>query len=425
MADDSQPPDANGLPPLAQIPQDSTTIPPEAMGQLEHAAEWAQTFGGSDTNLALRARHNADINAYAQGLQSQREAAQANLIQTNRTAQNLYLGSQRLDMQEQVAQANMAHADAMAPLNQAAKIAQTNAANAREAATTQSSLLQAQHDQIASNDTLGFAQSLQNIHPNAPEFKNATVQGILKYPNASKELQSAMLKSAGIELSPDDIAQQYKDIQAKMPGAKIAVGPKGIISATMPAPPSSILSPAQNRQALSDQMKDDRLRDSEIERQLGDITTANPILSKTTGPFIDANGKQRWGSVDQTEENSAVATPQQLAAYDQVKALLAERNIIQGRHQALQQKMTELYTNPGATVKPGAPTAPDSPQNEMIKQAYKAGPGANDPDGNGFAAYAAQTQGTHFNTPAEYSAAFKAAPSGAVLHYQGKAFKKP
>lgn len=373
MADDSQPPDANGLPPLAQIPQDSTTIPPEAMGQLEHAAEWAQTFGGNDTNLALRARHNADINAYAQALQSQREAAQANLIQTNKQAQALYLGSRRLDTQEQVAQANIDHADAMAPLNQAAKIAQTNAANAREAATTQSSLLQAQHDQLQANATIGLSKAMtdamQDFQPGTPGYKDAVIQNLIQFPNASKELQAGLLKNAGIVTSPDDFIS-------------------GAIDAKQKALAAGYVNP-----------------------RIGEFH-GNPVIIE--------------GAVPKPPDPAADYT-KRLSHLESIRAKATDPGVIKYfDNEIVNLKSQQPAQQPAATPAAGTPQpAPDSPQNEMIKQAYKAGPGANDPDGNGFAAYAAQTQGTHFNTPAEYSAAFKAAPSGSVLHYQGKAFKKP
>lgn len=372
MADDSQPPDANGLPPLAQIPQDST-IPPEAMGQLEHAAEWAQNFGGSDTNLALRARHNADINAYAQALQSQREAAQANLIQTNRTAQNLYLGSQRLDMQEQVAQANMAHADAMAPLNQAAKIAQTNAANAREAATTQSSLLQAQHDQLQANATIGLSKAmtdaLQDLQPGTPGYKDAVIQNLIQFPNASKELQAGLLKNAGIVTSPDDFIS-------------------GAIDAKQKALAAGYVNP-----------------------RIGEFH-GNPVIIE--------------GAVPKPPDPAADYT-KRLSHLESIRAKATDPDVIKYfDNEIVNLKSQQPAQQPAATPAAGTPQpAPDSPQNEMIKQAYKAGPGANDPDGNGFAAYAAKAKDLSFDTPQEIAAASKAAPSGTILHYKGRAFKKP
>lgn len=55
----AQNPPANKLPPLEKMPNSGVNP-----AQLQHAAEWADTFGGSGTNLEQRLRHNEQIKAY-------------------------------------------------------------------------------------------------------------------------------------------------------------------------------------------------------------------------------------------------------------------------------------------------------------------------------------------------------------------------
>lgn len=74
---------------------------------MEHSANWARTFGGSDTNLTQRYRHNQDLTDYAQALQQQREVEQERLIQTNKAAQSLYFGQQKIDLAERLANQKM------------------------------------------------------------------------------------------------------------------------------------------------------------------------------------------------------------------------------------------------------------------------------------------------------------------------------
>lgn len=118
------------LPPLNPYPERGVT--PEFVGQLERSANWARTFGGADTNIAQRYRHNQDISAYASALQDQREQAQADLLQRDKAAQSLYFGMQRLELQEKEATARMRHAAELHPLKIKAQESQIAADLARE-----------------------------------------------------------------------------------------------------------------------------------------------------------------------------------------------------------------------------------------------------------------------------------------------------
>lgn len=202
------------LPPPVPMP-DSTTIPPELLGQLQHSAQWASTFEPSDTNLVQRYRHNQDITDYATALEQQRATAQANLIRTDKTQQDFYFRSLQRDQQHQEAQMRMQHANEMAPLNVQAKQAQIQAEHALEKARTQTSLLQAQHQQIQADDTLGLSQHMGDIiaraKPGTEDYNAGVLNGIITFPNADKSFQAGLLKNAGIHMSPEEfIAQATK-----------------------------------------------------------------------------------------------------------------------------------------------------------------------------------------------------------------------
>lgn len=196
MADDQT--DPNALPPLQSQP-DSSVIPPTLLGQLQHASQWAGTFGGSDTNLVERYRHNQDITDYTDALARQRAQAQAALIQSDQTAQNYYFASQRLDMQQKEAQMRMQHANEMAPLNLALKQAQIQAEGAAEKRHAAEAITQA-------NDTAGFSQGIADgvsdgtVKPQGPGWSAFLANNIASYPNADPKV----IARYGAQLFPGD-----------------------------------------------------------------------------------------------------------------------------------------------------------------------------------------------------------------------------
>lgn len=189
----------------ALLPQpDAATVPPEMLGQLQHASQWAGTFGGSDTNIAERSRHNADIQDYATALDQQRQAAQAAAIQTNQTAQNLYFNSLRLNMQNQEAQMRMQHANEMAPLNIQLKQAQILAEGAAEKRRATEATAQAQ-------DSAGFSQAISDgissgqVKPQGPGWGAFLANTIASFPNTDPRVISRYGPQMfpGEELTPE------------------------------------------------------------------------------------------------------------------------------------------------------------------------------------------------------------------------------
>lgn len=194
---------ADDIPPLSPQP-DSSSISSDQLDAMQHASRWAGTFGGQDTNIAERARHNQDISDYANALTQQRAQAQQQLIQTNQTAQNLWLGTQRLQLQEQQAEMHMAV--------QQAQLAATGATERRKAAEA---LAQA-------NDTAGLNQSVADmltngVKPQTPEWNLGLANAMAKYSTADpahiSKLGSSMFP--GQRMSPDEYIQAAKDLKTK------------------------------------------------------------------------------------------------------------------------------------------------------------------------------------------------------------------
>lgn len=175
---------ADELPPLEPMPE--SNISPEMIGQLEHSAQWASTFGGGDTNIALRARHNADISDYANALAAQRQTAQAQALQHDKAAQDLYFGMARMNLQEQEAQQRMQHAAELHPLKVQAQQANIQADLARERASVSSALVQAaktkavaEAQATADSDTLQFVNGEAQLAKQFGRNSDAYHQGLL------------------------------------------------------------------------------------------------------------------------------------------------------------------------------------------------------------------------------------------------------
>lgn len=323
--------DSTNLPPLQPQP-DSTAISPDLLTQLAHSSQWAGTFGGSDTNIAERARHNSDIGDYADALNQVRQGAQQQMLQTNQTAQNLYFKSLQLNLQQQEAQQKIQNANALLPKTLELRQAQIDADHARALATTNADLLKARHDQISAADTLGLSQHMGEIldrsKPGEDDYAAGVARGLTEFPNADKALQANLLKQAGIELSPDEFVKQ------------------GL---------------AAKQQALDDGFVD-------------------PKISAFHGKPVIVEG----------------ATPKAVnpdARLSHLESLRMKPNIDDDVKTYLDGEIQKARGVQAPIVPRGTPATPSTPQS--------------------------------FSTGEDFTAAFKAAPSGAILHYNGKPYKKP
>lgn len=353
----------------ALLPQpDAATVPPEMLGQLQHASQWAGTFGGSDTNIAERARHNQDITDYATALDQKRQAEQAAAIQTNQTAQNLYFNSLRLNMQQQEAQMRMQHANEMAPLNIQLKQAQILAEGAAEKRRATEATAQAQ-------DTAGFSQDLADgiaggVKPQGPGWSALLANTIANYPSTDPKVIARYGPQTfpGEQLSPEDyVAKAIAVSQAAKAGGlqnaqvRDYKGNPIVVQGTPPKPdPISTFQDA--------------------------LASSNPVYGVGDGTsFKKADVGETQDHVQTTYVSPAGKPVTQVFPRDFFDSMVSASKARQGG------------TPSPAPAPVAAPAAPAPAQ---------AGPPS-------------------FNTPEEFAAAAKVAPSGTVIHYQGKAYKKP
>lgn len=309
------------LPPLQPQP-DSTNLTPDLIGQLQHASRWAGTFGGSDTNIAERARHNQDISDYATALTQTRAAAQQQLMQNNQTAQNLWLGTQRLQMQQEQHDAHMAVS--------AAQLKATGATERRKAAEA---LAQA-------NDTASFNQHVSDmitagVKPQTPGWQAALATGLAQYPHAN----------------PVDVSKYGAQL---FPGQKMT--------------PDEYIAKAV---ALKTQAQQAGLQNPQIREYQG-----TPNIVEGSPPHVQ-DPNIRLGHL---EGLRAKATDPDIIKY-------------------LDNEITNTHSQINAPAVVAAPVVAAAP-------APPAAP-------------------TSFDTADDFTSAFRTAPSGTILHFQGKPYKKP
>lgn len=218
---------ADPLPPLETGPVEEI---PSAL--LESDATWARRFGGNDTNLAERRRHNQDISAYTAALLREREAHQAQELQNNTKAQNFYFKSLELDRKKTNDAAVLAERDQrmrfaneLHPLALEAKQAQTSASLARERATVQGAALKAKLDALQEDHTIGLQTHIDQLlsQGDAPGTKNfalGALRGAALFPSANSELKREILGLAKVK---DEALNAYDALPEDQRGNLIPV----------------------------------------------------------------------------------------------------------------------------------------------------------------------------------------------------------
>lgn len=223
------------LPPLSPYPESPLT--PEFIGQLEHSANWARRFGSADVNIAQRARHNQDIEAYAGALKQQREMEQERLLMTNKRAQDYAFGVQRLDLQEREANARMRHAEEMQPLKIQAQEAGIRASLARERAAIQADNLKQKALEQEDADTEAFHKALNDglasgVKIGTPEWSEVITRARLASPAMKSEIfddtwkatsrsplspQEALDNAVAKERGIQQVRQEFRQTKAEKP----------------------------------------------------------------------------------------------------------------------------------------------------------------------------------------------------------------
>lgn len=313
MAD---PNDPNALPPLLPQP-DSSVIPPALLGQLQHSSQWAGTFGGSDTNLVERYRHNQDITDYTSALAQQRAQAQAALIQSDKTAQDFYFASQRLDMQQKEAQMRMQHANEMAPLNIALKQAQIQAEGAAEKRHAAEAITQA-------TDTAGFSQGIADgigagtVKPQGPGWSAFLANNIASYPNADPKV----IARYGAQLFPGEklSPEEYVARAVQLKKAADAAGLQNTQIHEFQGNPNIVEGKGVDPAARLQHLESLRMK---------------PNVDKDVRAYLDgeiAATKSKIGNP--TAVPDSVATPSQIKTADEFHALPSGAHFIdpQGKH---------------------------------------------------------------------------------------------
>lgn len=195
----------DSLPPLEEMP-DAVLAP----SQTAHAADWAATFGGSDTNLAQRQRHNADILAYTKSIQDQKAAQLQNDLQTNQVAQNLWFRQQDLARKEQTSADSLAQRAAQFQQQQALREASANSVNAVRDLTVRHQLAQ-QQDLTNFSKKVGDVMD-QGYGPGTSEYRDAVISASIAHPNADPRVVTNAYKAARIKETPQDVLNVWNSI---------------------------------------------------------------------------------------------------------------------------------------------------------------------------------------------------------------------
>lgn len=292
------------LPPLAELP--STLPSPELVGQLEHSANWASTFGGNDTNIALRRRHNEDINAYAEVLQTQRAQEQANLLAHDKHAQDLYFGMERLNLQEKEAKARMDHAAELHPLKVEAQKASIAAELALEKRRVQEAVLKnsvdaheanffadratflsenpgATQDQIDANDI-----SLNSRYPHA--MKSAAAKEIVDVANRNSMARQTEARKVEAMKAQNDLATANAAALGLKPHQ---ITTSGAMTFATPAETKGLVDEAAKRLAHLESLRMKPNVDADVKAYLDSEITKlkTPAATAPTKEIIVRDGK--------------------------------------------------------------------------------------------------------------------------------------
>lgn len=215
------------FPPLLQ--GEGPTLDAASILQAQNAGEWSRKFGehgAGKNNLMTRKRHNANIARETEVNQQLQEEHQLNTLKTNKGALDLYLRGKKLDMDLKVGQANLDEkarkaeaAEKMLPLDLEAKRATTNAALARETATTEGTRLKARIDERQSQHTTGFQTEVgaaldSGVEIGSREYVEAVTRARIKYPGAEKAYADDIWKTTGSDMSFEDAVKQHQEALA-------------------------------------------------------------------------------------------------------------------------------------------------------------------------------------------------------------------
>lgn len=229
---------------------------PDRLSTLKHDAEWAEF--AAPTNLAQRQRAERDKEAYAQELVAEQERQTLDRLSSDQTAQNLFFRSKELKLKSDLQQDKLRRAEEIHTLNLEKTRAQTRAADALARSRTKAEILAHDTKTRLLEDEDNFATAVTDrqatgLKPGTTEWRDFVIDRSAVYPGASK-LATTLLRNAGIEMTPEEIAEKQAAMRA-------AVGPNATINATSGGK-ISVSSKAEGAPKNDTQKRIDNLKDA-------------------------------------------------------------------------------------------------------------------------------------------------------------------
>lgn len=178
--------------PYPDLPEEATPSS-DAMAVSRGNAMWAKRFEGGTTNLAQRARHAADIRQYTADVETARATAQANRLATDKDAQNFFLRSRALDIQEGKAAFDMwdktRKAAAAAEMLPSVLQARKAATDARIASTERMTKEAELKDRITADADSFHAKVAQAamLYPEGPDYDRAILSAASEHHLAARD----------------------------------------------------------------------------------------------------------------------------------------------------------------------------------------------------------------------------------------------
>lgn len=239
---------AETLPPLEDIPEDLLTKPLNATSS---AGAWAATFGGSDTNLAQRRRHNEDLREHGEAVQAQQKAHFFDELGRDKIKQDLYFRQKTLDstianrenalaLRERQFDATLAAKEKMNEVTGDLRLAQTQLAQQRATALATASKAKVELQAAEAADTTAATQQFLadkqagKFRVGSPEMADYLLDLKASHPAIGKSTFDSLWKGTNAAVSPEQWAEKRAQAKATLAGteARTAATVAGVATAS-------------------------------------------------------------------------------------------------------------------------------------------------------------------------------------------------
>jgi len=303
--------DTDTLPSLEDIPEDLLTKP---LNPTSSRGAWAATFGGSDTNLAQRRRHNADLVQHGEAQQAAQKAHFMAELGSDKVKQDLYFRQRALDstianrenalaLREKQFDATLAAKEKINEVTGDLRLAQTQLAQQRAQALATASKAKLELQAAEASDTTSATEKFLadkqagKFRVGSPEMADYLIDLKAAHPAMGKNTFDSLWKGTNASLSPDQWAE--KRAQAKAALAATQARTEATIAST--AATGERLDLAREKQDLA---KAKIARDAEL---AGIPVPVIPERKNSSKPaqrpvFKDANGNRAYKNEDGTFE---------------------------------------------------------------------------------------------------------------------------